>query len=357
MRLNGAAAAGRASASGSPSGRRVAGKAGLTKYALDEEETSVYVSYDERILELSAQLDVERQEKILLMKKHEIVERNLNGVQTFLGGEKEAIEKIMAGARKKIALNREGWDNAMQELDIEREKNDHLVQELAIEKERNIVLSQVLSESKQREENLKNVLVRQQVRTLYHILTNLEYQRNMHFFSLWRKFTNDSQTLAAAEDLRRMTEHVDARSPAQDYVEEVVVEPYYGQHHEPSPEPESEPLDVGSLDIYAMGADLGLISHEEARTQSISPDQASPSSSSAMDRNTHAKQKSGAYSNGAMSDRSREAEGIAKRRGSVGSNGSAATKESIDASKWHNMFNSSWPGSTTPPKKQGDFGF
>ena len=99
MRLNGAAAAGRASASGSPSGRRVAGKAGLTKYALDEvpavrsslgnplkrantryeisqatspkirqvditnrhlsapqEETSVYVSYDERILELSAQV-------------------------------------------------------------------------------------------------------------------------------------------------------------------------------------------------------------------------------------------------------------------------------------------------------------
>jgi len=95
--------------------------------------------------------------------------------------------------------------------------------------------------------------MRQQVRAIFHIITNIERERNLHFFSSWRKFTNDSQTLAAAEDLRRMTEAVPSssspvKSPVRSYEE---------------PRAQLEELNVGMMDIFKMGADLGLISKEE----------------------------------------------------------------------------------------------
>merc|ERR1712086_57293 len=179
----------------------------MTQYALSQEEASTWLSNDERVLDLSAKLDLEKQEKMFLLKRHETVEHNLHSVQNFLGNEKIALKQIMEGARKKLECEKEATSSARRE--IERQKSVHLEEELQMERQRCFVLKDGLTQALQREDILRNVLMRQQVKVLYHILTNIENQRYMHFFSMWRKFTNDSQTLQAAEDLRRMTENVD----------------------------------------------------------------------------------------------------------------------------------------------------
>jgi len=166
------------------------------------------------------------------MKKHEAVESNLlNGdfpiadrapserlaspsaralaVKSFLSNEKVAIQKIMDGARKKIALERRARETVEAELASERKRSELLYEELTAMRDKcemHHVSREDYEASLIREEQLSKVLMRQQVRALFHILNNIEMQRNMHFFSKWRQWTNNEQTLAAAEDLRRMTE-------------------------------------------------------------------------------------------------------------------------------------------------------
>lgn len=135
-------------------------------------------------------------------------------VKTFLTNEKVAIQRIMDGARKKIGLEKRARETVEAELEAEKKRSDMLYEELTKMRANCAgdalvqyhVPQEGLDGAMEEAAKLRKVLMRQQVRALFHILNNIEMQRMMHFFSKWRQWTNDQQTLAAAEDLRRMTD-------------------------------------------------------------------------------------------------------------------------------------------------------
>jgi len=265
------------SASKRTKGEEPASESSLS-YALTKEQSVTISSYEEQILELKNQVDSEVMEKNLLLARQTAVERNLLRVNEFLEGERISMEQIMQGARESIHKERQLRAEVEEALALERQKCVDLEQSLQSEREDRIRVEQfmqdryekLLEEHEQlvvehqlypptveQRDKLKEKIYQVQVRALYHILNNIWRQRDLYYFNQWRWFLQDNQTLRHAEELRAMNSSFGATEA--DYEVE-----------EPRPK-NDDSYDVPSLDIYSMGADFGLITHETATRLSSSP--------------------------------------------------------------------------------------
>jgi len=271
-------------AGASPSNRdTVAGASLMASYALSETEVTEIKGFESKLVELSAKVDSEVQEKNELLSRQASVERNLTRVNEFLEDEKRSLARILEGARQCIAKERHERQQVENVLGHTREMCNDLEQTLQQERrdreeERQIleaefqkrvsVVVDELKEAQTREDKLMAKLFQVQVRALYHILQNIWRQRDMYYFSKWCWYVQEQETLRHAQELRDMNSRYNSTTTEGDYEE-------LGHYEEPiyvMEEPVMEPqgLDVEQMDIYSMGADFGLISHETARSLSAS---------------------------------------------------------------------------------------
>jgi hypothetical protein len=260
-------------------------------------------------------------------------------VHQLLADEKVALEKILAGARRMVHEERQKAAEASRAYESERAARVQVEQTLHHEREeRSLVeddlrqqLARLTEENeavKKQEHQLRMTLVRTQTRALYHILVHLEQSRINHFFQTWIRYAKEMEMQRVADDLHQI--NTDAGR------EKVIDAPVVA-----APQARRESMDVEALDIYKMGADVGLFSDHTAKSMAAARSNSPPSRDSYahLDANGDGHIDSSEWS-AVMADGN---PGGGGRRSASQARSSASVsggRSRYDASSWHGMIDS-----------------